>query len=118
MHLQYLEKNVCSILRSVPVGEDRSKKWKTFGNVLLATIILALVISNAILLIHSFSNRGSMNYDARLDLFEENIQYLKKILISHNINEGTMSNTIKKTQLVLESSNLSMSILELFSFER
>ena len=95
------------MLRSVPVVEDRSKKWKTFGIVLLATIILSLAISNAILLIQSLSNRGSMNYDARLDLFEENIQYLKKILISHNINEGSMNNAIKKIQLVLESSNLS-----------
>ena len=107
MHLQYLQKNFCSILRSVSVVEDRSKKWKTFGNVLLATIILSLMISNAILLIQSYSNPGGMNYDARLDLFEENLQYLKKILISHNINEGTMNNAIKKTQLVLESSNLS-----------
>ena len=46
-------------------------------------------------------------YEERLNLFEENIQYLKKVLISHNIKEESIKENLEKTQLVLESSNLS-----------
>ena len=74
-----------------------TKKWST--QFMDAPSIIILVVS----VIKDLDDK----YEERLNLFEENIQYLKKVLISHNIKEESIKENLEKTQLVLESSNLS-----------
>ena len=73
--------------------------------------MILLVMTNLILVmltvIWMVNHQDGNNINTRLDLFEENIQYLKKVLIAHNDQEESFEETIQKTQMILESSNLS-----------
>ena len=73
--------------------------------------MILLVMTNLILVVVTViwmvNQQDGNNIDTRLDLFEENIQYLKKVLIAHNDQEESFEETLQKTQMILESSNLS-----------
>ena len=73
--------------------------------------MILLVMTNLILVVITViwmvNQQDGNNINTRLDLFEENIQYLKKVLIAHNDQEESFEETLQKTQMILESSNLS-----------
>ena len=73
--------------------------------------MILLVMTNLILVVVTViwmvNQQDGNNINTRLDLFEENIQYLKKVLIAHNDKEESFEETLQKTQMILESSNLS-----------
>ena len=73
--------------------------------------MILLVMTNLILVVVTViwmvNQQDGNNINTRLDLFEENIQYLKKVLIAHNDQEESYEETLQKTQMILESSNLS-----------
>ena len=73
--------------------------------------MILLVMTNLILVVVTViwmvNQQDGNNINTRLDLFEENIQYLKKVLIAHNDQEESFEETLQKTQMILESSNLS-----------
>ena len=73
--------------------------------------MILLVMTNLILVVVTViwmvNQQDGNNINTRLDLFEENIQYLKKVLIAHKDQEESFEETLQKTQMILESSNLS-----------